>query len=300
MTRRCTSWIRHVRSAGTRISMSPPASAPAIAPPSRPVSATTRSAALVRRVNRAHDVLRVARRRDREQHVGRLAERAHLLREDLDERVVVGDRRQRRAVGRERDGRQAGALELEAIQELAREVLRVGGRAAVAAAQILPSSSRQRVIIAAAAEIAGASDDRGLLGRDALLKVPSYSFFHGSSAGAAVRRHCAANVAAVQLASNAFLIQRDRGRRPCRSRRTRRRRSGSARRAIRAWRIRKCRVAWTMRARLCAVRCSRPRSVSAPLPRARTSTITSCDRRGRRGRARRAGSGSRARATASP
>jgi len=42
MTRRCTSWIRHVLSAGTRISMSPSASSPAIAPPSRPVSATTR------------------------------------------------------------------------------------------------------------------------------------------------------------------------------------------------------------------------------------------------------------------
>ena len=43
ITSRCTSWILHVRSAGTRISMSPGASAPAIAPPSRPVSATTRS-----------------------------------------------------------------------------------------------------------------------------------------------------------------------------------------------------------------------------------------------------------------
>ena len=77
----------------------------------------------MRRVNRTQDVLRVARGRDREQHVGRLAERAHLLREDVRERVVVGDRGQSRAIGRERERRQAGALELEAIQQLAREVL---------------------------------------------------------------------------------------------------------------------------------------------------------------------------------
>ncbi len=37
--------------------------------------------ALVRRIDRRDDVRRVARRRDREQHVALAAERAHLLRE---------------------------------------------------------------------------------------------------------------------------------------------------------------------------------------------------------------------------
>ena len=41
MTSRCTSWMRAVRVAGTRISTSPSPYMPAIRPPSRPVSATT-------------------------------------------------------------------------------------------------------------------------------------------------------------------------------------------------------------------------------------------------------------------
>ena len=206
MTRRWTSWIRQVRSAGTRISMSPSASAPG---DRAAVAARERHdphAALVRGVNRAHDVLRVARRRDREQHVRRLAERAHLLREDFDERVVVCDRRQRRAVRRQCDGGQPGTLQLEPIEQLAREVLRVGCRAAVAAAQdlaVLEQAARHR---RGRGGDRGREPDRGLLRRDAVLEMLAYSLFHRRST---VRRSLVTlprTGRAVQLASKAFLI----------------------------------------------------------------------------------------------
>src|SRR5207248_2432417 len=47
--------------------------------------------------------------------------------------VVVPDRGERRGVGRERHGRQPRAVDEVAPRELAREVLRIGGAAAVAA-----------------------------------------------------------------------------------------------------------------------------------------------------------------------
>src|SRR5690606_29549785 len=50
---------------------------------------------------------------------------------------VVADRGQRRSVRRKRDARERRPLALEAVQELGGKVLRVGGRAAVAAGENL-------------------------------------------------------------------------------------------------------------------------------------------------------------------
>ena len=65
--------------------------------------------ALVRGVDGRDHVGRIARCRDREQHVALGAERPHLLGEHLLERIVVGDRRQQRRVGGQRDRRAAPA-----------------------------------------------------------------------------------------------------------------------------------------------------------------------------------------------
>ena len=64
-------------------------------------------------------------------------ERAHLLREHLLERIVVGDRGQHRRVGGERDRRKLRPLALEAADHLGGEVLRIGRGAAVAAGEDL-------------------------------------------------------------------------------------------------------------------------------------------------------------------
>ena len=97
-----------------------------------------RHLALVCGVDRFDDVARVAAGRDRQQHVVGLAQRAHLLGKHLIEIVVVGDRCQRRRIGRERNGRQRRTFHLEAVQQLGAEMLRVGRRPAVAAGQNLP------------------------------------------------------------------------------------------------------------------------------------------------------------------
>uniref|UniRef100_A0A1I7ZX06 Nitrite reductase n=1 Tax=Steinernema glaseri TaxID=37863 RepID=A0A1I7ZX06_9BILA len=65
-------------------------------------------------LDRLNDVRRVAAGGNRQQHVARLAQGADLLGEDLVVAVVVGDRGNGRAVGGQRDGRQARALALEA------------------------------------------------------------------------------------------------------------------------------------------------------------------------------------------
>src|SRR5439155_15229400 len=75
---------------------------------------------------------------DGERDVAPGAERAHLAREHLIVAVVVGDGGGRRAAGGERDGGQRPPLALEPADELRREVLRVGGAAAVAEEEKLP------------------------------------------------------------------------------------------------------------------------------------------------------------------
>ena len=91
----------------------------------------------MRGFDRCDDVARIAARRDREQHVVRVTQPPHLLREDLVVVVVVRDRGERRCVGGERDRGQRRALHLETIEELRRKMLAVGGRAAVAAREDL-------------------------------------------------------------------------------------------------------------------------------------------------------------------
>ena len=93
--------------------------------------------AIVRGVDRSDDVGRIARRRDREQHVARRAERAHLLREYLLVRVVVRDRREHRRVGGKRNRRNLRPLALEAADHFGGEMLRVGRGSAVAAGEDL-------------------------------------------------------------------------------------------------------------------------------------------------------------------
>jgi hypothetical protein len=75
--------------------------------------------------------------RDRQQQVVGLAQRAYLLGKHLVVVVVVGDGGQGRGIGGEREGGEAGALHLEAIEQLGGEVLGVGRRAAVAACEDL-------------------------------------------------------------------------------------------------------------------------------------------------------------------
>jgi hypothetical protein len=91
----------------------------------------------VRCAHRGEHVRRVAAGGDGEQDVAGLAEREHLLGEDLLVVVVVGDRREGGRVGGQRHRRQPGALALEAVEQLGGEVLRVGRGAAVAARQDL-------------------------------------------------------------------------------------------------------------------------------------------------------------------
>src|SRR3989344_2303482 len=95
------------------------------------------NAALMRRLDGAHDVARIARGRDAEQHVAGLAERAHLLGEDVVEMVVVADGGDGRGIGGERYRRQPRAFALEAVQQFRGKMLRVRGRATVTAHQDL-------------------------------------------------------------------------------------------------------------------------------------------------------------------
>ena len=89
------------------------------------------------RLDGRQHVARVAGRGNRQQDVAGLAERLHLLAEDLVETVIVADGRDDRRVGGQRDARQRKALALEAADEFRREVLCVAGRAAVAAGEDL-------------------------------------------------------------------------------------------------------------------------------------------------------------------
>jgi hypothetical protein len=118
------SWIRGVSSDGTEMQWSHSA---ATAPPPAPVSPGRRQAHVARRPQRAQHVLRAARGRDRERDVAGPAEPAQLALERGLEAVVVGDRGQRRRVGRQRARGQRVALQLEAPDELGGDVLRVRG-----------------------------------------------------------------------------------------------------------------------------------------------------------------------------
>ncbi len=95
--------------------------------------ADRRHAQRLRGAYRPAHALGAAARRDRDQYVARRAEPLQLAREHLVVAVVVADRRDRGAVHAERHGRQPRAVHQVAARELGRQVLRVGGAAAVAA-----------------------------------------------------------------------------------------------------------------------------------------------------------------------
>ena len=67
---------------------------------------------------------------------------AQLALEHLVERVVVGDAGQRRAVGRQRQRGQRAPIVDEAPGEFRRQVLAVGGRAAIAAKHQFPAAAQ--------------------------------------------------------------------------------------------------------------------------------------------------------------
>ena len=123
--------------AARRYARRPAPSSAAILPPPLPVSATTRTPSSCAAWIAVEHVARIAAGRDGEQHVAAAPERAHLLGEHLLVGVVVGDRGEGRAVGGERHRGERRALDLEAVEELGGEMLRVGGRAAVAAGEHL-------------------------------------------------------------------------------------------------------------------------------------------------------------------
>ena len=111
--------------------------------------------AFVRRGDRRDDVGRIPGRRYREQRVPGGAERAHLLRVHLLERVVVRDRGEQRRVRGERKRGELGALPLEAADHLGGEVLRVGRGPAVAAGEDLAVAEQAR-----REQVRGAGDRR--------------------------------------------------------------------------------------------------------------------------------------------
>ena len=104
-------------------------------PPDAPVNAITRIPAALAARAAARMFGRSAARRDREEHVARRADRLDLSREHPVGPVVVGDRRQGRCVRGQRDRahRRPRMVQRQRAHELRREVLRVGGAAAVAA-----------------------------------------------------------------------------------------------------------------------------------------------------------------------
>ena len=91
----------------------------------------------LRRGDGGQDVGRAAGGGQREQHVARGAQRLDLAGEDAVVAIVVADRGQDRAVGGQRDRRQAGPVVVEAGDQLAGPVLRIRGAAAIAAEQQL-------------------------------------------------------------------------------------------------------------------------------------------------------------------
>ena len=85
-----------------------------------------------------------ARGGKRQQHVAALAEARDLAREHLFEAVIVGDRRQCRGVGGQRDRGVAGTVLLVAADDLGGDMLGVGGAAAIADDQELVAGAQRR------------------------------------------------------------------------------------------------------------------------------------------------------------
>ena len=80
----------------------------------------------------------------RQQHIAALAEACDLPREHLFEAVIVGDRRQCRGVGGQRDRGVAGTLLFVAADDFSGDMLGVGGAAAIADDQELVAGAQRR------------------------------------------------------------------------------------------------------------------------------------------------------------
>ena len=135
---RCTSWmraVRLVRHADVHVVLA--RSGAAILPPPAPVSATTRTPSSCAAWIAATTLRELPLVEMASSASPRAPDAAHLLGEDLLVGVVVRDRGERRGVGGERHRGERRALDLEAVEELGGEMLRVGSRAAVAAGEHL-------------------------------------------------------------------------------------------------------------------------------------------------------------------
>ena len=93
--------------------------------------------ALQRRFHRRQHIGRVAGGGNCKQDVAGLAERLDLFRKNIAVAVVVADGRDDRGVGGQGDRRQRETFALETANQLCREVLAVGCRAAIAASENL-------------------------------------------------------------------------------------------------------------------------------------------------------------------
>jgi hypothetical protein len=91
------------------------------------------------------------------QHVPGLSKASQLTGKNLFVAVVVADRRQCRRIDRQSDRRQRIALFQISAEEFCRQVLAVGGRAAISAEEDLVARAQGAVITLAAAEITPAS-----------------------------------------------------------------------------------------------------------------------------------------------
>src|SRR6185437_5116344 len=96
--------------------------------------------ALARDAEAAQHVLALARRRDRDRDVALAAERLDLPRKDQRKAEIVAGGGQRRAVRRQRDRRDGRPVARVSHRQFGREMLRVGGAAAIAEEQQLPAA----------------------------------------------------------------------------------------------------------------------------------------------------------------
>lgn len=94
-----------------------------------------------RDIDRIDHVVRIARCRDRQQHVARLSESKHLSLEYLRAAEVVRNGRQRRLICADGYRRQRRTIEFEVAGELGGHVERLGARSAIAADQQLAASA---------------------------------------------------------------------------------------------------------------------------------------------------------------
>ena len=134
------SWMRGVASEGTRRQWSHRSG---IWPPPRPVMPTV-TRPFARATCRASRTL--GERPEVEmpnEHVAGAADRFDLAREQALVAVVVADRGEHRGVGGQREGGQARAVVGEPADQLAGQMLRVGGAAAVAGEQDLVAAAQR-------------------------------------------------------------------------------------------------------------------------------------------------------------